>query len=266
MGERPMKRAAPADEVRVDRDGRVLRVLLNRPERHNALSRPVLALLRTVFLEHAGDEGLACAVITGAGDRYFAAGGDLHDLSSVRTAEDTGRMADEARDALDAVRDFPVPVVALVNGDAIGGGAELALACDLRVLREGTNLGFVQGRLGITSGWGGGTDLCAVAGPARALRMTARGELVPAATALAWGLADAVVPADASEAGLNDFLAPMLAHSRAVLCGFKAQARAARRGETYDAQRALERASFVGTWTSDEHWAAVERLLKRARR
>ncbi len=261
-----MTRAASADEVRVERDGRVLRVLLNRPERHNALSRPVLARLHAVFREHAGNDELACAVIAGAGDRYFAAGGDLHDLASVRTPEDTGRMADEARDALDAVREFPVPVVALVNGDAIGGGAELALACDLRVLREGASLGFVQGRLGITSGWGGGTDLCAVVGPARALRMTARGELVPAATALAWGLADAVVPADAAEAGLQDFLAPMLAQSRAVLCGFKAQARAARRGEAYDAQRALERASFVRTWTSDEHWAAVERLLKRPRR
>ena len=95
--------------------------------------------------------------------------------------------------------------------------------------------------------------------------MTARGELVPASTAFAWGLADAVVPADEIESGLRDFLAPMLEQSRAVLCGFKAQARAARRGESYEAQRDLERAAFVGTWTSDEHWDAVKRLLTRVR-
>jgi enoyl-CoA hydratase/carnithine racemase len=158
------------DEVRVEREGRVLRVRVNRPEKHNPLSRPVLARLRAVFEEHRDDETLACVVLTGTGERYFAAGGDLRDLAAVREATDARRMAEDSRSALDAVRTFPVPVVALLNGDAIGGGAELALACDLRVMREGSHIGYIQGRLGITSAWGGGPDLCAVVGPARALR------------------------------------------------------------------------------------------------
>jgi enoyl-CoA hydratase/carnithine racemase len=253
------------DEVRVEREGRVLRVRLNRPEKHNPLSRPVLARLRAVFEQHRDDEALACVVLTGTGERYFAAGGDLRDLSAVREATDARRMAEDSRSALDAVRTFPVPVVALLNGDAIGGGAELALACDLRVMREGSHIGYIQGRLAITSAWGGGPDLCAVVGPARALRMTSRCEPVPAATALAWGLADAVAPPEAMEAALQEFIAPILKQTRTALRGFKAQALAARRGESYEARRADEHDYFVATWTSAEHWEAAERMLSRSR-
>src|SRR5690606_19137494 len=125
-------------------------------------------------------------VLSGAGDRYFAAGGDLRDLATVRDEAATLAMAGQARAALDAVRECPVPVVAYLNGDAIGGGAELALACDLRLQAS-------QARLAITSAWGGGTDLCRLVGGARAMRMMARSELVDAQQALAWGLADAVI-------------------------------------------------------------------------
>jgi enoyl-CoA hydratase/carnithine racemase len=127
-------------------------------------------------------------------------------------------------------------------------------------MRQGAHIGYVQGRLAITSGWGGGPDLCAVVGPARALRMMSRSEPVPAATALAWGLVDAVVPADAVETGLRDFIAPMLEQTRTVLAGFKAQALAARRGDSYEARRASERDYFV-----TEHWAASDAVLARSK-
>lgn len=253
-----------ADEVRVERTSRVLRVTLNRPDKHNPLSRSVLARLRTIFEAHRDDASIACAILTGAGERYFAAGGDLRDLAEVRAAADVRTMANEARAALDAVRDFPLPVVALVNGDAIGGGAELALACDLRLMREGAQIGYVHGRLAITSAWGGGADLAALIGASRALRMTTRCELIPASTALAWGLADEVLPADAIEAGLQDFIAPLLKQTATALRGCKAQSLAARRGESYDARRAIEQDYFVTTWTHADHWAAVDRVLSRS--
>lgn len=250
------------EEVGVQRSGRLLRVTVDRPQKHNALSRAVLAQLRTAFESHRDDDGVACAVVTGAGNRYFAAGGDLRDLDQ-RAEADVQAMADEARAALDAVRDFPLPVIARVNGDAIGGGAELAVACDLRVIRDGASIGYVHGRLAITSAWGGGTDLAALVGPARALRMMARCELVPAATALQWGLVDAVAPTHAFDAALDDFLAPLLTQTTEALRGYKALARAARRGDNYDAMRAIERAWFVKTWMSPQHWEAVERILAR---
>lgn len=252
------------DFVRVERNGRVLRITLNRPEKHNPLSRAVLARLRAIFEEHRDDPTLACVIVTGAGDRYFAAGGDLRDLAEVRAEADVRRMATEARSALDAVRSFPLPVLALLNGDAIGGGAELAVACDLRLMREGTHIGYVHGRLAITSAWGGGADLCALVGPARALRMTARCEPVPAATAVAWGLADAVASAEALEAALEEFIAPMLTQTSTALRGGKAQALAARRGDPFDARRAVEEDYFVATWIHPDHWAAVDRILSRS--
>jgi enoyl-CoA hydratase/carnithine racemase len=248
-------------DILLRRDGRVLRVTINRPGKHNPLSRAVLADLRDVFDSARDDPDLACVVLTGAGDKYFAAGGDLRDLAQVRTEQGVRAMVEESRAALDAVRTFPLPVVAVLNGDALGGGAELALACDLRVMREGACIGYVQGRLAITTGWGGGTDLATVIGPARALRMTARCETVSATTALDWGLADAVVPADKLDAAVQDFIAPILKQSANVLRGFKAQALAARRGLPFDECRAIEQHEFVKTWMHEDHWSAVERFL-----
>jgi enoyl-CoA hydratase/carnithine racemase len=245
----------------LSRKGRVLRVTINRPDKHNPLSRAVLAELREVFDSARDEPELACVVLTGAGDKYFAAGGDLRDLAQVRTEQGVRAMVEESRAALDAVRTFPLPVIAVLNGDALGGGAELALACDMRVMREGAGIGYVQGRLAITTGWGGGTDLATVVGPARALRMTARGETVSAATALAWGLADAVAPADGLDAAVRDFLAPILKQTGNVLRGFKAQALAARRGLPFDERRAIEQHAFVTTWMHEDHWSAVERFL-----
>jgi enoyl-CoA hydratase/carnithine racemase len=248
-------------QVLVERHGRVLRVTVNRPRVHNALSRDVLRRLRAAFDHACDDAELACAVVTGAGARYFAAGGDLRDLAEARAEPDVRRMAEEARAALDAVRTFPLPVVALLNGDAIGGGAELAVACDFRLLRSGAHIGYVHGRLQIAPAWGGGTDLAALVGPARALRMTTRAELVPAEVAVAWGLADAVAPAGRLDAALDDFIAPLLERTPQVLRACKAQAIAARRGLPFEQRRARELDDFVASWVDPAHWAALERLM-----
>ncbi|MDP1691111.1 MAG: enoyl-CoA hydratase/isomerase family protein [Burkholderiaceae bacterium] len=255
-----------ADEValRVERDGAVLRITVNRPARHNPLSRPVLAALHAALTAHAGDDALRCVQVTGAGNRYFAAGGDVHELDALRTPEQAREMSDEGRAALDAVREFPVPVLAVLNGDALGGGAELALACDFRLMREGAHIGFVHGRLAITSAWGGGPDLTSLVGPARALRMTSRCELVSAATALGWGLADVCSPDEATlEAAVRDFVAPMLRQSRHALHACTLQARAMRRGLPQAERRQIEQRHFVDAWVHADHWAAVDRFLQR---
>ncbi|MFO1196045.1 MAG: enoyl-CoA hydratase/isomerase family protein [Burkholderiaceae bacterium] len=241
--------------------GDVLTLTVNRPEKFNPLSRGVLGGIRRTLLDAASREALKAVVIRGAGNRYFAAGGDLRDLADVRTDAQTLAMVEECRGVLDAVRECPVPVVAVLNGDAIGGGAELAVACDFRIMRDGANIGYVHGRLQITSAWGGGTDLFTLVGRARALRMATSAELVPARTALDWGLADAVFTEDELDAGVQAFLAPMLARTPRVLRACKANAIAARRGLPYDERRGIEADGLVRTWTHDDHWAAVDRVL-----
>ncbi len=182
---RPAASAGPA--VVLERLGVHARITISRIEKHNALGRDTLAALAAAVESANADDGVRYVVLRGAGSRYFAAGGDLVDLAAIRSVDDTAAFAAQSRAALDVVRSSAVPTIAFLNGDAIGGGAELALACDLRVMAATARIGYVQSRLAITSAWGGGPDLCAVVGPSRALRMMARAEMVSAADALAWG-------------------------------------------------------------------------------
>jgi enoyl-CoA hydratase/carnithine racemase len=251
-----------ASDILVDaRESGLVRITVNRPHKHNALARSVLAELADAVRSSGNDPTTRCVIVCGAGDKYFAAGGDLVDLAQVKTDAATRQMADEATTALDAVRECPVPVIAYVNGDALGGGAELAVACDLRMIESSARIGFVQGRLAITSAWGGGTDLCQLVGSARATRMMSRCEMIGAETALAWGLVDVIVSGGPESADVAAFLKPLLDRSPLVLRGIKAQTRAWRNGLAFESRRAIERDNLVATWLSDEHWAAVERFL-----
>lgn len=247
------------------RDSGLTWVTVNRPHKHNALARSVLAELAKAVRAAGNDSTTRCVVLRGAGETHFAAGGDLVDLASVRTEAETRQMSEEATAALDAVREAPVPVVAYLNGDALGGGAELAVACDLRMIEARARIGFVHGRVGITSAWGGGSDLCQLIGAARAMRMMSRCEMIDAETAVAWGLVDAVVTGGAEGAKVQAFLQPLLERSPRVLRGIKAQTRAWREGLPFQSRRAIERAHLVATWLSDEHWAAVDRFLAKER-
>ncbi|UEM21986.1 enoyl-CoA hydratase/isomerase family protein [Skermanella mucosa] len=249
------------DELLVERRDDVLSVTLNRPEKRNPLSRALLEALRGCFEAHKDDPALRVAVLRGAGEKSFAAGGDLKDLGMLRSAEQAGEMADHAKAALDAVRRFPVPVVAALNGDALGGGAELAVACDFRVGARHARIGFVQGRLNIATAWGGGIDLLTLLGPAAGLRLLARSDLLDMEAAQAIGLVDAVAEPDQGlDEAVADFIGPMLRQAPQVLRAFKALAAAHRAGASRIDMERLETRLFAGTWVHDDHWSAVERL------
>jgi enoyl-CoA hydratase len=249
-----------------ERESGLFWISINRPDKHNALALSVLESLAAAVHEAAARPGTKVIIVRGAGDKYFAAGGDLVELSSVRTPAEIEAMADAASAALDALRRSPVPVVAYVNGDAIGGGAELAVACDLRVLAPHARIGFIQGRLSITTAWGGGPDLCALVGAARATRIMARCEMIGAAQAIAWGLADLEAVDGPDGGAFKGFLQPMLERTRAVLEGIKQQAVLFRDGAFLAERRAVERRHLVTTWSSAEHWQAVEGFLTRVPR
>ena len=251
-----------AADIDVDaRDSGLVWITINRPQKHNALARLVLDALAAAVRKAGNDESTRCIALRGAGDKYFAAGGDLVDLASVRTDEQIDAMSDQATAALDSVRNCPVPVIAYVNGDALGGGAELALACDMRLMASHARIGFIQGRMGITSAWGGGPDLIALVGPARAMRMMARCEMINAPLALSWGLADFEVRDGADGDDVKAFLKPLLERSALVSRGIKAQTSAWRNAQPLAPRRDVERSHLRATWASAEHWAAVDRFL-----
>ena len=250
--------------LKATRDDNVLRVLIDRPEKRNALSQAVLNEIRTVFEHHAADLTLVAATLMGAGERCFAAGGDLREFDGLRERDAVEAMTRNSALALDAIRNFPVPVLGLLNGDALGGGAELAVACDMRLFASHARMAFVQGTLCISPAWGGGADLIRIAGGSQALRLLSRADLIEPAEAQRLGLADAIADADRPfEDWVAAYLKPIKARKPQVMRAFKSMVLQSRRGGDFAAMRAQETAALVETWMHEDHWAAAEAVLAR---
>lgn len=177
--------------VRVEVDGGVATLRLDRPKM-NAIDEQVRAELHAAGVEARDREDIRALVIWG-GERVFAAGADIKQMSS-RTYSDMVAWAELLQDTFRLLARLPVPVVAAVNGYALGGGFELALTADVRVLGERAKVGLPEITLGIMPGAGGTQRLSRLVGPSRAKGMIFSGRHVPAAEALALGIADSVVP------------------------------------------------------------------------
>jgi enoyl-CoA hydratase len=245
------------DSLLVDVRRGILTLAINRPEQRNALRMDLLDALGRTLAEHADDAAVKCAVVTATGDRCFAAGGDLKELDAIRTPAQAEAMSKRGRRALDQVRRFPLPVVAALNGLALGGGAELAMACDLRIAVPSAEIGFLQGQLNVTTAWGGDIDLVAAVGTGRALELLASARRVGADEAERLGLFDRVcIPDESLGAALDDFLAPYLSRTRRVLEGYKAIT-TGHRQVMHERLSGVEQRHFVATWTHDDHWDAV---------
>ncbi len=173
------------------RDDGVVLIRLNRPPL-NPLSQALLGTLRDAARQLVADESVKAVVVMGS-EKALAAGADIEEFGS---ADDARQISKSFRDAFDALAAIPRPVIAAIRGFALGGGLELALACDLRVAGESARLGQPEILLGIIPGAGGTQRLPRLVGPARAKEMIWSGRQVPADEALAIGLVDRVVPAD----------------------------------------------------------------------
>src|SRR6201995_3869672 len=147
----------------------------------------------------AGAECALCLVIRGEGDKAFVSGGDLKELSALRTEEQAAAMAWRMRSICDQLADFPAPVVAALNGHALGGGAEVAVAADIRVAADDIKIGFNQVALGIMPAWGGAERLAALVGKSRALLLAGTGAILSAPDAERVGLIQRVVPRESFE-------------------------------------------------------------------
>lgn len=245
------------DSLQVHRHDSVLTLTINRPAQRNALSLGLLDELAASLNQHAADTSLLCAVITAAGDKAFAAGGDLKELDAVRSEAQASAMSRRGRAALNAVRQFPLPVIGALNGLALGGGAELALACDLRIGAQHAEIGFLQGQLNVTTAWGGGIDLIATVGESRALELLVSARRIGMDEATALGLVSRVSNAgQALTDCIAEFLHDWQHRSPSVARGYKALVQAQRMA-LHTRLAATEEQHFVATWTHADHWDAV---------
>ncbi|HXX70089.1 MAG TPA: enoyl-CoA hydratase-related protein [Polyangiaceae bacterium] len=183
--------------VRVDQRGTVAIWTLDRRDRMNALSRDALLALGKLAREAAVNPSIRAIVLTGAGDKAFCAGADLKERRKM-TDDEVRFQIDLYRSELGAIDESPKPVVAAINGAALGGGLELALACDLRVAASHAELGLPETSLGIIPGAGATQRLPRVVGEARAKEMVLLSCRLTADEALAWGLVNRVTSPDRS--------------------------------------------------------------------
>jgi methylglutaconyl-CoA hydratase len=183
--------------VRVEQRGGVAVWTIDRPDRMNALSRAVLTSLGSLSREAASNPSIRAIVITGAGDRAFSAGADLKERQEM-SDDDVRAQIDLYRSELGPLDRSPKPVVAAINGLALGGGVELALCCDLRVASATAEFALPETSLGIIPGAGGTQRLPRIVGEGRAKEMILLGRRLTAAEALAWGLVNRVTSAGTS--------------------------------------------------------------------
>jgi enoyl-CoA hydratase/carnithine racemase len=198
--------------------GQVRELALSHPDRRNALNEPLLALL-TAALDQAVRDGVRAVVLRGQGDLAFSAG---YDLSALGPTSASGGLPDAGLEAaLDHLEALPIPVIALVNGPAFGGGLELAARCDLRIAFEGVKLGMPPARLGIVYGPRGLGRFLALMGPSQARKLFFTGEPVTAEEARAVGLVDEVLPRDEAEARAHALAAQMAQNAPLAVSGMR---------------------------------------------
>ncbi len=175
----------------------VMRITLNRPDRMNAFNTKMGEELRDFFrdFDHYQEPDIRVLIFTGAGERAFCAGGDLKERKGMTNAQ-WRHQHEIFEDCFEQMRRFPPPIIAAVNGIAMGGGCEMAVHCDLIVAAENAVFGQPEVKLGIMPGGGGTQNLPRRIGPGRARDMILTGRQVKAEEAFAWGLADRLVPSE----------------------------------------------------------------------
>jgi enoyl-CoA hydratase len=182
------------DNLRVDRDGSIAIVTLDRPKVLNALNTATLDELRRAVLDLKHDAAVRVVIITGAGDKAFVAGADINELArqSPGSARDLARAGQHV---FDLIEHLGKPVIAAINGYALGGGCELAMACTLRIAAESAKLGQPEIALGLIPGYAGTQRLARLVGKGRALELLLTGASITAREAERIGLVNRVVPA-----------------------------------------------------------------------
>ncbi|GAB4581244.1 MAG: short-chain-enoyl-CoA hydratase [Anaerolineales bacterium] len=238
-------------------------LIINRPHVRNALNWATMEAFADLVETLANEPALRVLIITGA-EKTFVSGGDLSELQHYPLPEHGERLAQTMGDALQKFETLPCPTIAAINGPARGGGAEVAMACDLRVIAADATIGFVHSRLGITTAWGGGQRLLRTVGYARALELLTTGRILGASEALMLGLVNTLAPENQALETARDLAEQIAANPNDCI---RATKRFLRVGltEPEPVAFAVERAAFPALWDTEFRRNAVEKFLTKAK-
>ncbi|WNG80428.1 enoyl-CoA hydratase/isomerase family protein [Mycobacterium sp. ITM-2016-00316] len=237
--------------VDLELDGELAVITIDRPHARNAISLETMDQLNTALDGAAGASALA---ITGAGDRAFVSGGDLKELALLRTELEASSMAWRMRAICDRIAGFPGPVIAALNGHALGGGAEVAVSADIRIAADDIKIGFNQISLAIMPAWGGAERLGHLVGRSQALLLAGTGRVLDAPAAERVGLIDQVIPRAEFATSWRE-TAQLLARRPA------GEIKRVIKGAT--TTEAV--AAFAGLWVSQEHWDAADKVMNKGK-
>jgi 3-hydroxypropionyl-coenzyme A dehydratase len=185
-------------------------ITINRPEVLNAMNVDVISELSSA-IDTITNQSVKVVIITGKGERSFCAGADIKYVININPIE-AERYASSVHSMLNKIENLEKPVIAAINGYALGGGCEIALACDIRIASVNAKMGQTEVKIGIPPGWGGTQRMLRILGPAKAKELVFAGEMITADEALKIGLVNKVVSLNATEAGEED--APRLLNKK----------------------------------------------------
>lgn len=240
---------------------RVRTVTINRPKALNALNRKVFEELAEVFERAAADVDVRVVVIKGAGGRAFVAGADIKEFNAMTPAEAEARSWQGMR-LYDQMRRLPKPVVASIDGYALGGGMLLAMACDVRVAAETATFGYPEIRLGIFPGTGGTVLLDRLIGPAAARGICLLGDRFSAERAYQLGLVSRLAPADELATVTDDVAAVLAGYSPVAIRELKSVLNASLERD-FEAARVAEVAAYGRCFASDDRKEGVRAFIEK---
>ncbi|PFG06828.1 enoyl-CoA hydratase/isomerase family protein [Bacillus sp. es.034] len=240
----------------------ILEFIIDRPDKRNAVSYEIMNGLQKAMDECVRNDHVKALLITGSGDRAFCSGGDLSQFHNLKTEGESYEMLSKMGSLLTRLAFLPKPTIAFINGTAIGGGCEIAAACDFRVARRTAKMGFVQGNLAITTGWGGGTLLLErlPVSKAMSLLMTARLEQAEALHEMGFvdEVVDELVPVH--EVPLIKMIS---SKSAGVLKAYKQQLLNCWNTKRIEGNILEEIKQCSKLWAHDEHHKAVDQFLSK---
>ncbi|WP_442599392.1 enoyl-CoA hydratase/isomerase family protein [Neobacillus sp. D3-1R] len=243
----------------IEEENKILRFTINREEQRNAINFEIMEGLEKVL--ELGEKGACKAlIVTGAGNNAFCSGGDLSVFHDLKTEEEAYHMLSKMAEILYRLLTFPKPTIAIMNGPAVGGGCELATACDFRIARRGIKAGFIQGKLAITTGWGGGSMLLEKMEMANAMKLLMTAEVYEVDKLKDMGFIHQIYDEDGWEA-VQVFLEKIVKLESEVLSAYKKLLIG--KWESNQLHRRIfdEVRSCAKLWESETHHLQVNRFL-----